>query len=52
LHNILNVKAAKNGKQYETVIPFDMGEDSGLAAIQEIADGLIKDEIIKELNKE
>jgi hypothetical protein len=29
-----------------------MGDDYGLAALQEYADGLEKDEIIKELNKE
>jgi hypothetical protein len=49
---IFKAKDANNGKIYATVIPFDMGEESGLAVLQERSDGLEKDEIIKELNKE
>jgi hypothetical protein len=49
---LFSVRAAKNEKAYETVIPFDMGEESDLSALQEFADGLEKDEIIKKLNKE
>jgi hypothetical protein len=49
---IFKAKDANNGKIYATVIPFDMGEESGLAVLQERSDFLEKDEIIKELNKE
>jgi hypothetical protein len=37
---LFSVRAAKNEKAYETVIPFDMGEESDLLALQELADGL------------
>jgi hypothetical protein len=49
---LFRVKAAKNGKIYSTAITFDMGDDSDISAIQEIAYGLKKEEVIKELNKE
>jgi hypothetical protein len=42
----------KNGKGHGINIPFGMGDDSGLAALEKFADGLEKDEIIMELNKE
>jgi hypothetical protein len=43
------VFSVKNNKNF---FPFVMGDDYGLAALQEYADGLEKDEIIKELNQE
>jgi hypothetical protein len=46
------VDSAKNDEVYNTATTHGMGEDSGLAALQKYADGLKKDEIIKELNKE
>jgi hypothetical protein len=49
---IFRVKDAKTGKGHLSVIPFGMGDDSSLAALQEFADGLKKDDIIKELNME
>jgi hypothetical protein len=45
------VKAANNGETYGTGIPFGMNDDSIFHALQEIADGLKKEEVIKELNK-
>jgi hypothetical protein len=32
------MKEISRSKAYETVIPFDMGEDSGLSALQDISE--------------
>jgi hypothetical protein len=49
---VFRVKAAKNGNTFETATSFGMGEDYILPTLQKFADGLKKDEIIKELNQE
>jgi hypothetical protein len=49
---MFNVKVAKNGEVYELLSPFGMGDNIILPALQKIADGLKKDEIIQELNQD
>jgi hypothetical protein len=49
---MFSVKDVKTGETSVTDRQFGMGEDSILPALQEIADGLKKEEFIKEFNKE